>query len=168
MTMEETSVKALTIIRLPEKGQVVFGGNSTTANIVSINAVMSRTPTANSAPAQNIARKPDTGFAGTQIILQVLFYEGDVTAPEIATLRNWYIQDGAIAGSFKNGRFGIKNDYRPEFNLDPGNGAGYKLVHFEVNQELKHNDFVPGTIILEFSGDPSELSSTDDPTADDD
>ena len=127
------------------------------SGIVSFSPVMSRTPTENPAPFQEIARKPDTGFGGNRYTIQVFFDEEFGNSSAIAKIRDWHSEENAIKGKFKEGRFGIRNDYRPEYNLTPNNDAGYKLIHFETSQELLHRTMVRGTIILEFSGDPLQL-----------
>ena len=124
---------------------------------VSFSPVMSRTPTENPAPFQEIARKPDTGFSGNRYTLQVFFDEEFGKSLAIAKIRDWHSEENAIKGKFKEGRFGIRNDYRPEYDLTPNNDAGYKLIHFETTQELVFHKMVRGTIVLEFSGDPSQL-----------
>ena len=128
------------------------------SGLVSFTPVLSRTSTDNPAPFQEIARKPDTGFAGNRYSLNVFFDESDGNrALAIAKLRDFETQQNFIKGKFREGRIGLRNDYRPEFNVIPDNTAGYKLISFELTQELLHHTIIYGTIILEFSGDASRL-----------
>ena len=125
------------------------------SGLVSFNPILSRTTTENPAPFEQFARKPDTGFAGTRYTCQVFFDESDGSSAEaIEKIAEWMRQDNAIKGKFKNGRFGVRNDYRPEFDLLPDNTKGYKFVSFDINQELLHHTLVRGTIVLELSGVP--------------
>lgn len=120
--------------------------------LISFNPVMSRTPTENPAPFQQVSRKPDTGFGGNRYTINVVFDESDGNrAGGIAKLRDWLAEDNA-SSVFREGRFGIRNDYRPEFNLTPRNDAGYKLIHFDTSQELVYRTITHAVIILEFSG----------------
>ncbi len=125
--------------------------------VISFTPVMTRTPAEVPAPFLDEARKPDTGFAGNRYTLQLFFDESLGTAASIEKLRDWFINSNSIKAKFKNGRFGIRNDYRPEFDLVPNNDAGYKLVHFEIMQDLAIPTLFRGTVILEFSGDPARL-----------
>ena len=127
------------------------------SKLVSFNTLMSRTETQNAVPFQEIARKPDTGFSGTRYTIRAFFDESLDEARGIETLVNWYSEPNAIAQLYRNGRFGIRNDYRPEMDLTPNNDAGYKLVHLDIAQDLKVSRVVLATIILEFSGDPGRL-----------
>ena len=130
------------------------------SGLVSFTPILSRTPTENPAPFLETARKPDTGFAGNRYTFQIFFDESDGNrAGAIEKLRDFEVQANFIKGKFKEGRIGVRNDYRPEFNLTPDNTAGYKLVSFEITQELLHHTLIRGTIILEFSGDPSRLGA---------
>ena len=128
------------------------------SGVISFAPVLSRTQTENPAPFQEISRKPDTGFAGIRYTLQLFFDESDGEAEGIQRIRNWYREENATS-DFREGLFGIRNDYRPEFDLTPSSNAGYKLIHFELNQELLHSKLVRATLILEFSGDPAKLGA---------
>lgn len=128
------------------------------SGLVSFSPVISRNPTENPAPFQQVARKPDTGFSGNRYTLHVVFDESDGnSAGAIAKIRDWMSEDNFVRSTFREGRFGIRNDYRPEFNLTPNNDAGYKLLHFETSQDLLHHTIVRGVIILEFSGSADRL-----------
>ena len=130
------------------------------SGIISFTPVMSRTQTENPAPFLQVARRPDTGFSGMRYTINVLFDETGGTAGGIAKLRDWMSEDNFVRATFNEGRFGIRNDYRPEFNIKPDNTAGYKLVHFETSQELLHHKIVKAVIILEFSGAAERLGET--------
>lgn len=127
------------------------------SKVVATDIIMSRTETQNSSPFQEMARKPDTGFSGNRYTIRAFFDESAETAAAIARLIQWYTESNSTIQIFKNGRFGIRNNYRPEFNLTPNNDAGYKLVHLEITQEQRTPRLILATIILEFSGTPSRL-----------
>ena len=126
------------------------------SGVVSFNPIISRTSTENPAPFEEFARKPDTGFAGNRYTLNVFFDESDGNRAEaIEKIKEWITQENSEKGKFKEGRFGIRNDYRPEFNLTPDNTKGYKILTFDINQDLLHHTIVRATIVLELSGVPS-------------
>ena len=138
---------------------------------VSAKFVMSRIDARNPAPFAENTPRPDTGFDGTRLEINLEFYEreriiGNSGTPPstdadtnnmakgIELLRNWFREDNSIRGRFRHGRIGIRNDYRPEFNLIPDNYGGYKLVHFEINHDLTVAYHVPATVILQYAGAP--------------
>ena len=128
--------------------------------LVMFKPVMSRFKTSNPAPFSETNTKPDTGFEGTKYEVHLLVVEEDGTASgSIERLRDWFRETNKLRGKYKHGRFGIRNDYRPELNLTPNNEAGYKLVHVEIDQDLNINSLISIFLILEFSGDPSNLGT---------
>lgn len=137
-----------------DAGAVIPDGRS---KIISFNPVMSRTETQNSAPFLELARKPDTGFSGNRYTIRIFFDESVALAAGLGRLIQWYSQENALPGAYKNGRFGVRNNYRPELDLTPDNTAGYKFVHLDISQDLKISRVIIATVILEFSGDPSRL-----------
>ena len=143
------------------KDKVEFDGDAAVpdgrAGITSYSPVMSRGQTDNPAPFLEQNRKPDVGFSGLRYTLDVTFDESDGTSGAIGKLRDWYAQGNDIKGVFREGRFGLRNNYRQEFDLVPSGDAGYKLAHFEISHDLLNKRLSRGIIVLEFSGDPAEL-----------
>ena len=144
--------------------KIEFDGDANTpdnkSGLISFRTTPKKTDTSNPAPFQEIARKPDTGFSGLRYILNVYFDEQIGQAKAIATLRDWSIVDNTIPQKFREGRIGLRNNYRPEFNLTPDNTAGFKIISFDIDQNIAFNSVVKGIIILEFSGDPLKLGAT--------
>ena len=145
--------------------RIEFDGNAATPNdqckIISFYPSMKRRQTDNPAPFMELNRKPDTGFVGNTYIINVIFKEFGADKNEaIARLRNWAREDNFVRGDYRNGRFGLRNDYRPEFNLTtPNDMAGYKIQSVDIEQDLQHKNIVKCQIIMEFSGDPSKLGT---------
>lgn len=116
--------------------------------------IMSRFKTSNPAPFSEMIVKPDTGYSGTQYQLNVLFDERAGRSLAITKFRDWLAESNTVRGKFRHGRIGVRNNYRPEFDLTPNNGSGYKLVYFELFQDLAVNYLIPGLAILEHGGEP--------------
>ena len=121
---------------------------------VSIGGDDNRTDTKNPAPFLNMARVPDTGFDGNMYTLNLYFDERAGLAEGIKRIVQWQSRDNALPTIFKNGRFGIRNNYRPEHDLVPDNTAGYKLHKFNTFTDLRVSRVTFGTLILKFSGNP--------------
>lgn len=140
---------------------------------VSCKDVMSRIDTRNPAPFAENTPRPDTGFDGLRIEMSLMFDERarfighatkDTPAKGIGLLRNWFREDNSIRGKFRHGRIGMRNDYRPEFNLKPDNYGGYKLVHLEIDHDLDVPYYIRATIILQYAGAPGLIEVPGDNT----
>ncbi len=144
--------------------KVEFEGNAITpdnrSGVVSFVPALGRHKPENPLPHANRADKPDTGFSGDLYTFEVVFDEESGTAQAIAKFRDWLAEDQTVDGIYDEGSIGVRNNYRPEFDLVPNNDAGYKVVNFTIHQNLTLQNFVYATIVLEFSGDPKRLGVT--------
>ena len=121
--------------------------------------------------AENTLR-PDTGYSGTMVRMYLFFLEEDriVSADNenskraygISRIRDWSRQDNTVRGLFRNGRIGLRNDYRPEFNVRPDNFGGYKIAHFDLDSESRINYHTRMELILQYSGAPGTTNETGD------
>ena len=127
------------------------------AIVTSFEPEMSRTQTSNSAPFLDEARKPDTGYSGNRYLFELFFNEEGGAAGAIQKIRDWMKEENALKGKFPQGRFGIRNDQRPEFNLTPTRTTGYKIIYFKLTQDMLYPIYPTATLILEMSGDPVSL-----------
>ena len=133
------------------EGGIVPDGSS---NVINFRPVIRRRNPENPLPHANETDKQDTGYAGNTYTFALYFDEDNDTALGIAKIRDWIIQDQTIDKKFDYGRIGIRNNYRPEFNLTPDDTSGYKIIHFEINQDLGVSTRILGLIVFEHSGDP--------------
>ena len=164
--------------RVSDDGLVEMEGNAEHPDgntwYKSANFTMTRIDVRNAAPFAENTPRPDTGFDGTRIEMQIEFSErerviGHATkdvpnrAKAIARLRDWFREDNSIRNKYRHGRIGIRNDYRPEFNLIPDNFGGYKLAQFSMPHDLTVAYHIPATIILQYAGAPgqTEIDSVD-------
>ena len=131
--------------------------------LVSIEPIISRTRTKNAAPFSDESRMPDTGFSGVRLMVKLFFDESTIhngivqKSKAIQRLTYWYVNRNTKRGIWREGRLGIRCDYRDEFDLVPEYDSGYKLVEFRLMQELKYNPAPSGYLVLEHSGDPRKL-----------
>lgn len=124
--------------------------------VSSLRPVLGRTPTENPAPFLEIVRKPDTGFGAARYALDMLFDRSAGIPDGYSRIKTWITEAGAIAGKFRNGRFGIRDDYLG-VSLTPDNDAGFKLASFEPVLDMRFRDYIRATLTVEFSGDVSQL-----------
>ena len=145
----------------------------------SCKGAMSRIDTRNPAPFAENTPRPDTGFDGLRVEMNLLFDERERKigrtgnplsdtpdknnmAKGLALLRDWFREDNSIRGKYRHGRIGMRNDYRPEFNVVPDNYGGYKLVHLETDHDLDVPYYIRTTIILQYAGAPGQTEVAGD------
>ena len=128
------------------------------SGIVSTTCTFMRTRTENAAPFQDESRKPDTGFAGTRYVLQCVFDESDtVYSKGMQVLQRWLGEPHYVKGRYPNGRFGFRNDFQPEFNINPSKTVGLKITRIESSHDVEYHQIRSVTIELEQSGDAPTL-----------
>ena len=141
--------------------KIEFDGNAMVpdnrSGIMNFRPSIKRRNPDNPLPHANETDKQDTGYSGNTYSFTAYFYEGVGRAGGIAKLRDWIIEDQTIDTLFDNGRIGIRNDFRPEFNLTPNNDSGYKIILLEPLQDLGLHTRVVVSIVLEHSGDPTRF-----------
>ena len=155
--------KALDITNNKEsqsKDKIEFGDASTTPDsrtaITGFHVFTSRSRTDNGAPDINIARRPDTGFRGTMITLDIFFKSPDGRPGSIAILNRWLTEDNH-SDLFRHGLFGLRFDKYPQFNLNPTPQAGFKFSDFRLDWDADRSPTATGQIVLELSGLGSRL-----------
>lgn len=126
-----------------------------TVGLITHKYVMSRWNTSNAAPYSEESKKPDVGFSGIRMELKLLFNEMDVERSKaVNTLGRWFIEANTVPGKFREGRIGVRNNYRSEFNLLPIYSSGWKVAHFEIFTEMLYHNLPTGFLILIHSGVP--------------
>jgi len=127
-------------------------------SLVSYTIHDTRTQTMNPLPFEDEARKPDTGFSGTRYTLELMFYDLQSAGlhPDITKIRTW-MREPQINDDFHEGLIGIRNDFERNYNLVPVEGAGFRIIDFHLQHVLKTPTIKHGTLVLEFSGDPSNI-----------
>jgi len=127
------------------------------SRIVALDPLMGRTQSSNPAPFQEAARKPDTGFQGARYAVSVWFDRSGGIPDGFERLASWMTQPHAIAGKFREGRFGIRDDFLGSLDLVPTTAAGFKIDSFAPDYRTKNPDIITAELVLEFSGDASLL-----------
>lgn len=106
--------------------------------------------------SQNSANSQDTGKPPLIIEFHGFFDETAGRSDGIALLRDWWREAKKIKTLYPKGRFGIRSDSRPEFNLTPTSTTGYLLVSVEIDDRvgISKPDFI---IRLKHDGDVQSL-----------
>ena len=156
---------------------------------ISMKQVTKRFDTTNAAPYEEATARPDTGYHGTMLEMSLLFdeyermkdtrtevqkaadpptppiYVPDATgrhnrAKAIERLRDWEREDNSIRNKFRNGRIGLRNDFRPEWNVIPDRHGGYKIINFETFSSAEVPRWTTGYLTLQYSGYPGPAPSS--------
>ena len=128
--------------------------------LISFQPMVGRFRSRNPAPFSDATVKQDVGFEGIRFILTILFNEQGLTTGHALgkdTLFRWSIQRSTIRADYPHGTIGMRNDWSPEFNIQPSNKAGLKITSYQYLQEIGMPYLTRGEITLEFSGDPNEV-----------
>lgn len=119
-----------------------------------------RVDTDNPLPQTNKVNNPDTGFGGTTITLNLLFDQtnsSDAIALGINKLIAWTNNDNdieTVEGSFRFGRFGIRDDRHSDLNVNPTKTQGVKIVSFDFDEDYTFYGQIQAVLVLRISGDP--------------
>ena len=112
--------------------------------------------------AGNINDVQDMGLDGIDIQLTGLFDKAATNA-DIDDLVTWLNEDKFILNgsskSFEKGRFGLKMDDLPQFNVTPSNTYGYVLASVRFMRDGEFKQKVGCVMILRFSGNTNGLGT---------
>jgi len=98
----------------------------------------------------------DTGLAIVQYDIMGFFNAKDGVPKAIADIVTWMSSDKTDE-TYKFGRFGIRNDQRPEYDVVPTATKGLILEHFETDYDFEYSGNIPFTLRLRYNGDISGL-----------
>ena len=101
----------------------------------------------------------DMGIDGLDIVIVGLSgdTDNDTTANLVNKFSKW-LQDGNTTIGFTKGRFGLRNDSSPQWNVVPTSTYGYHIRNIQFRYLGEKNDLVEFTISLALGGDiPSAI-----------
>ena len=122
--------------------------------MMSYSVELNRSDTDNPAPYQEETRKPDTGFRGMRYEINAVFEPKNNSSDfgkGLALLLDWYKETSDVRGTYRNGRFGIINEYSPELSIHPTKASGMKLTKVRIEHDMQFN-IKKAVIVLEQSG----------------
>lgn len=147
---------------------VQFGDGATTPDafmqVTQVNGHVMRADAHNPAPQLDIARKPDVGFGGTEVVIRAHVRRTYSTpdAPWSAgyhRLLEWVRESSEIKGKYPNGRYGLRYDLDPDFDCEPDDTGGYKIHMIEKTHRIQFNDILPIVITLQMEGASNRLNT---------
>ena len=101
----------------------------------------------------------DMGIDGLDIVITGLSgnTDNDATANMVNKFSKW-LQDGNTTTLFTKGRFGLRNDRAPQWNVVPTSTYGYHIRNIQLRYIGEKKDLVEFTIALALGGDiPSAI-----------
>ena len=96
----------------------------------------------------------DMGIDGLDLIITGLSgnTDSDTTANMVNKFSKW-LQDGNTTTGYTKGRFGLRNDSSPQWNVVPTSTYGYHIRSIQFRYIGEKNDQVEFTIALSLGGD---------------
>jgi len=108
----------------------------------------------NEAVATDNNELQDMGIDGLDITLEGVIgdADSDATANSVNKLSKW-IQDGNTATGFTKGRYGLRLDNAPQWNVVPSSTFGYHIRDIKLNYIGENKDLVHFVILMALGGD---------------
>lgn len=100
----------------------------------------------------------DTGLATVQYELTGFFDGKGGTAGAVEDFRDW-LTNPKTDTAYPFGRFGIRNDQRPEYDVVPTSARGLLLEHFETTDVYEFTGKTGFTVRLRYNGAISGLGA---------
>jgi len=110
----------------------------------------------NEAVATDNNELQDMGIDGLDITLEGVIgdADNDATTNSVNKLSKW-IQDGNTATGFTKGRYGLRLDNAPQWNVVPSTTFGYHIRDIKLNYIGENKDLVHFVILMALGGDIS-------------
>jgi len=109
--------------------------------------------------AGQINEVQDMGLQGIDIQVTGQIRQTSDTGEDLADLVTWLQEDKTLQTDFPKGRFGLRMDDMPQFNVTPTTTFGYVLAQTRIIRDGEYKEKASVVITLRFSGDPSGLGT---------
>lgn len=109
--------------------------------------------------AGQINEVQDMGLQGIDIQITGQLRQTSSTTGDLAHLVTWLQEDKTLQNDFPKGRFGLRMDDMPQFNITPALTFGYVLAQTRIIRDGEYKQKAGVVITLRFSGDPIGLGS---------
>jgi len=109
----------------------------------------------------NINNVQDMGLDGLDIQLTGTFKDSDSTSSThaIAKLVVWMKEDKKLNPNFKKGRFGLRLDDMPQYNVVPSSTFGFVMANVRTLREQDKSNIAGVIVNLRFSGDVAGIGA---------
>lgn len=99
----------------------------------------------------------DMGLQGIDVQITGQIRQSSSTTLDLTHLTTWLKEDKTIQVGFPKGRFGLRMDDMPQFNVEPTTTFGYVLAQARIIRDGEYKEKAGVVITLRFSGDPAGL-----------
>lgn len=104
--------------------------------------------------AGQINEVQDMGLQGIDVQVTGQIRETNLKTKDLAHLVTWLQEDKTVQGLFPKGRFGLRMDDLPQFNVQPALTFGYVLAQARIIRDGEYQNKAGIVLTLRFSGDP--------------
>ncbi len=101
----------------------------------------------------------DMGLQGIDVQITGQIRQSSSTSLDLTHLTTWLKEDKTVQLTFPKGRFGLRMDDLPQFNVQPSLLFGYVLAQTRIIREGEYKEKAGVVITLRFSGDPQGLGT---------
>ena len=109
--------------------------------------------------AGQINEVQDMGLQGIDVQVTGQIRQTSTTTNDLSNLVTWLQEDKTVQATFPKGRFGLRMDDLPQFNVQPSLLFGYVLAQTRIIREGEYKEKAGVVITLRFSGDPQGLGT---------
>ena len=109
--------------------------------------------------AGQINEVQDMGLQGIDVQVTGQLRQTSSTSGDLSNLVTWLQEDKTVQASFPKGRFGLRMDDLPQFNVEPATESGYVLAQTRIIRDGEYKEKAGVVITLRFSGDPQGLGT---------
>ena len=97
------------------------------------------------------------GLQGIDVQITGQIRQSSSITLDLKHLVTWLQEDKTIQVGFPKGRFGLRMDDMPQFNVEPTTTFGYVLAQARIIRDGEYKEKAGVVITLRFSGDPAGL-----------
>ena len=99
------------------------------------------------------------GLQGIDVQVTGQIRQTSSTTNDLSNLVTWLQEDKTVQATFPKGRFGLRMDDLPQFNVQPSLLFGYVLAQTRIIRDGEYKEKASVVITLRFSGDPQGLGT---------
>ena len=99
------------------------------------------------------------GLQGIDIQITGQIRQSSSITNDLSHLVTWLQEDKTVQATFPKGRFGLRMDDMPQFDVTPALTYGYVLAQTRIIRDGEYKEKASIIATLRFSGDPSGLGT---------
>ena len=109
--------------------------------------------------AGQINEVQDMGLQGIDVQITGQLRQTSSRTGDLEHLVTWLQEDKTLQSDFPKGRFGLRMDDMPQFNIIPSLTFGYVLAQARIIRDGEYKQKAGVVLTLRFSGDPTGLGN---------